>query len=173
MKKCLWIMCGLPGSGKSTFIANNLLPLAGPVSAVISRDKIRFELLKDDDEYFSKEKEVWRKFISDIKLALNDDKLDNVIVDATHLNEASRTKLLRAIGEDTKKAYVNAICLKVNLDECLRRNSLRTGRALVPEFTIINMEKNFTIPTVEEGFDSVTIINNDSTDILMKVREEK
>ena len=46
-------MVGIPGSGKSTWAKarckNN------PHAAYISRDEIRFSLLKDEEEYFAKE----------------------------------------------------------------------------------------------------------------------
>ena len=46
-------MVGAPGAGKSTFIKNNKDKLCGSVN-IVSRDEIRFSLLKDGDEYFSK-----------------------------------------------------------------------------------------------------------------------
>lgn len=54
-------------------------------------------MLNEGNSYFAKEKEVFREFINQIKTALNE--VDNVVVDATHINERSRNKLLDAIGE--------------------------------------------------------------------------
>ena len=52
-------------------------------------------MLKDEDSYFSKEKEVFKEFCKQIDIALQS--YDNVIADATHLNFASRNKTLRNI----------------------------------------------------------------------------
>ena len=53
MKK-LYVMCGGPGSGKSTWIKKNLPTFKG-YTKVVSRDEIRFSLVKEGEEYFSKE----------------------------------------------------------------------------------------------------------------------
>ena len=87
----LFIMCGIPGSGKSTFLNR----ITKPTSLVISRDKIRFGLLKDTDEYFSKEKEVYNEFIKQINAAIADNK--DFYVDQTSLNAAARNKLFNQL----------------------------------------------------------------------------
>lgn len=154
--KCLYVMCGVSGSGKSTFIKNHLFDFVEPEDyvVVVSRDDIRFRLLDTDeamseDKYFSKENKVWKKYIEDIK-----DGLDNgltVVADATHLNLASRSKLLRALGESLKDTHVIFVAIKCPLDFCLKNNDKRFGLSHVPEVTIKNMYKSFTIPTIEEG----------------------
>ena len=62
----LWVMCGVPGTGKSTWIKNNLSKFEGEVE-VISRDEIRFSMVSEGEEYFSKEDEVFKEFINRIK----------------------------------------------------------------------------------------------------------
>ena len=51
MNNTLVLMCGAPGSGKTTIakklMCNNDL--------YISRDEIRYSMISDEDEYFSKE----------------------------------------------------------------------------------------------------------------------
>ena len=49
--KTIWILSGAPGSGKSTWVHKNCLPN----SLIISRDQIRFNMLKDSDDYFKYE----------------------------------------------------------------------------------------------------------------------
>jgi len=50
----VYIMCGCPGSGKTTWLKDHVKP----GSAIISRDAIRFSLLKEGEDYFSHEEEV-------------------------------------------------------------------------------------------------------------------
>lgn len=150
----LWVMCGIPGSGKSTFIATHD-NFFNERKAVISRDNIRFSMIKEGDSYFSKEKEVFAEFIRQIKESLN--KNVDTIVDATHINPPSRGKLLRALGDSLKKTQVNAIVIKVPLDVALERNKLRDGLKVVPDSAIINMDAQYSNPTLEEGFDNIWI----------------
>ena len=58
----LWLLAGIPGSGKSTWIQNHRKFFAED-NAVISRDQIRFALLGENDDYFSKENEVWQQYV--------------------------------------------------------------------------------------------------------------
>ena len=53
MKKSnLYLMCGVAGSGKSTWLKEHESGF-NPSHAIISRDKIRFSYLKDGDDYFA------------------------------------------------------------------------------------------------------------------------
>lgn len=152
MDKKLFLMVGIPGSGKSTFIKKFITELDG-YTAVVSRDEIRFSLLKDGEEYFSRETEVFNKFIDEIKYFLKED-ISNVVVDATHISPASRNKVLRALGT-LSDVEVNAVVLMTPLDVCLERNSHRTGRAYVPPSAIENMYNGFSVPSINEGFDNI------------------
>lgn len=93
--KTLWIMVGIPGSGKTYFAKHNLMQ--GPGWWYVSRDEIRYSLVKENEEYFSKETEVFEQFISKIKAGLDEEGIYNVIADATHLNIKSRQKLINAL----------------------------------------------------------------------------
>lgn len=155
--KNLYLMCGVPGSGKSYWIKNNINQFKG-TTKVVSRDKIRFSLLNDEDEYFSKEKEVWDLFVKEIIEGLKN--YDNVIVDATHLNGPSRIKTLNAVGEYLGNVKISAIVIKAPLYTCIKRNEEREGRAFVPLSVIRRMKYQFSMPTSEEGFNDVIIINN-------------
>lgn len=144
----LILMMGVPGSGKSTY-AKKIL---GDNDIYLSRDIIRYALVKEDEEYFSKENEVLQKFIQSVDKALTRAKR-YVIADATHLNRGSRDKLLRNLENRPNHIYV--IFIDVPLEVALERNKQRTGRALVPESAIINMYKSISIPTKHEKIDAV------------------
>lgn len=134
----LFIMCGLPASGKSTFaqqfIKNNDI-------RYVSRDEIRFSMIKKDEEYFSREKEVFRKFAGTIAQTLIDG--FDVIADATHLNRISRDKLIRAIDHYTTEYTITYIVLETSLETCMERNALRKGRARVPDSVMKSMAENW------------------------------
>ena len=143
--KTLWIMCGAPGSGKTWFAKNKLMK--GCDWDYISRDEVRFSMIKDDEEYFSHETAVFNAFIGKITFALLYGN-DNIIADATHLNWGSRRKFLNAL----KKYYpietldVIPVVIDVKLEDILERNKLRNGRARVPEETIRRMRASMNDP---------------------------
>lgn len=69
-KPKLIVMVGIPGSGKSTF-AQNYIKDANNISTVwISRDEVRYSLISGTDEYFAKEKDVFKIFVKKINSAL-------------------------------------------------------------------------------------------------------
>ena len=146
MKNKFYIMVGCPGSGKSTYAKKNF-----PNALYVSRDEIRFSLVKENEEYFSKENEVFTDFINTINLGLAAG--DDVIADATHLNSKSRMKLLGSVDLDKTKTEVIAIVMQTPLELCIKRNELRKGtRSYVPINVIKNMYKFFKIPTFEECY---------------------
>ena len=145
----LYILCGAPGSGKSYFAENYLLK--DETIYYVSRDKIRYSMIKENDEYFSKETEVFNAFIHDIKNFLDSKTIPckGVVADATHLNWASRRKLLNALGIlNGKYSDIDIIVVYVhpNLDTVLTRNNSRTGRAKVPEDIVKRMYNSQTSP---------------------------
>ena len=157
MIKNLFVLVGVSGSGKST-LAKKIAKELGASAKIISRDEIRFSMVAEDEEYFSKENEVFKEFIHQIKESLNTNQ--NTIVDATHLNCGSRTKLLRAIGADLEGAAVYAVVVLNDLEIILKQNRERKGRAYVPESVIKNMYATFEAPTLEEGFKEIMFYKN-------------
>lgn len=149
MAKNLVVMCGIPGSGKS-YIATEYFCNLFEDPAYISRDYIRFSLVGENEPYFKKENEVFKTFCAKINTYLNVG--CTVIADATHLNPASRRKLLKEIDN---KDEVNVIfCdVKAGITIPLQRNRRREGRKQVPEDVIRNMYNSFDPPVEEEATD--------------------
>lgn len=154
MKKRLFMMVGAPGTGKSTFVLNNLKE--GFVW--ISRDAIRYALLEEGDDYFAKERQVFNEFILKINEAILWDEYSHIIVDATHLNKKSREKVLKRL---TKVDEIRAMVMTTPLEVALIRNARRTGKERVPDDVIKSMYNSFELPTKEEGFDSIAYINEE------------
>ena len=150
MSKTLWIMCGAPGSGKTWFAKNKLCD--GPGWYYVSRDEVRFSLLKDEDDYFSREYEVFDLFISKIVRGFYEEGVYNIVADATHLSWGSRKKLLNAIkfymGFRWKEEEINIIPVVVYSDyeTIVVRNKERDGRARVPEDALRKMYNSMTDP---------------------------
>lgn len=151
MKPILYIMCGPPGCGKSTFANEFLQKLSNyglDKRICVSRDAIRFSLLKDGEDYFAHEDEVFSTFIHAITSQLKDGVC--VIADATHLNMGSRKKLTYAIDQEISDYDIVYIVFDVPLDVCLKRNSLRLGRQCVPDETLKEMYGYFRVPREDE-----------------------
>ena len=167
--KFLFLMCGIPGSGKSTWIDKHINK---DMVKIVSRDAIRFSMVAENEEYFSKEKEVFKKFIDEIIAGLEDETKDMVIADATHLNTASRTKVLNALGGNLKNIKVGVIFFKPNLELALERNENRKDtRAYVPRGVIRRMESQFERPTEIEGFDLIIEVDGVTSNSKIIVEE--
>ena len=140
----LYLMCGVPGCGKSTWINKNKID----TDVVISRDVVRFSLVKENEDYFSKENLVFNTFIDQINEAI-DNHVSTIFVDATHINETSRNKVLDRLHL-SDEVKVIPVFIKEDLETCLHRNSLREGRANVPEKAIIRMYNSLHAPNFNE-----------------------
>ena len=153
----LYLMCGVPASGKSYFAEKHM---DEEKDVYISRDQVRFEMVPDTDEYFSREKEVYEEWTKRIVWALNAG--FNVWADATHLNKRSRAKTFHALtkkGIDFSMIDVTALVMDIPFSVCMERNSKRSGRYQVPESAMRNMVNSFHKPDEDEKWiDTVYII---------------
>lgn len=153
-KGILYISCGVPGSGKTTFLKK----YAKKDESIISRDEIRFALLKEGEDYFSHEKDVFKHFVNIIAEHINSGL--NVYADATHLNQASRYKLLYALkNTGCHPSDIQIIFFDIPLDVCLERNEKRKNtKAYVPRSVIRKMFYQLEYPV---DFSTIWIVDKD------------
>lgn len=144
MKPTLYILCGAPGCGKSTFAKR----FTSDSVKWVSRDEIRFQFIKSDEDYFSHEREVFRHYSKLIADALTEGK--HVLADATQLNAASRKKLTTAIDLNFTEYNIVYVIFTASAEICIEHNKNRKGRALVPEDIIHRMRASLTMPNNED-----------------------
>ena len=89
-QKTVFLICGIPASGKSTWARAHMTP----TTEWISRDKVRFSIVREDEEYFSHEDEVFDTFIAYINQTLENPEVDTIFIDATHISKGARRKVL-------------------------------------------------------------------------------
>lgn len=142
-RKKVYLTCGISGSGKSTWVKQQIKENGGIWH---SRDEVRFSMLEDGEDYFSKETAVFNKWVNDIRKSLADETIENIYIDATHISENSRNKVLNRL--DLTGVDIIPVVFNIPLKVCLQRNKMRTGRAKVPNTAIKNMYNTFSVNSV-------------------------
>lgn len=161
----LFVLCGLPGCGKTSWTRNKMKENTGstdPKWEYVSRDEVRFSMVKEEDDYFSKEKQVFNEFVRQLVAKLDDTYVTNVIADATHLTEVSRSKLIDSINRvrGNKPLHITMVYFDVPVEVCRFRNEKRTGRARVPESAINRMAATFEFPKCRKNLVRIEIVRD-------------
>lgn len=159
-QKRLFLLSGPAGCGKSTWIEYRLWQGGG---AWISRDNIRFGMLKEGEDYFAHEDEVFDTFIHLIQNEIDIESATDIYVDATHLNKAARDKVLNRLNLDSLDE-VNCVFFDIPSEVAIERNENRTGLAHVPRSVIRRMALSHTMPEAEENFTHIIIIDKEGNE---------
>lgn len=141
-------MCGLPASTKSTYA----LELSSQYDAIIlSSDVIREELFNDVN-FQGDNTKVFEVLHKRANQYLSEDK--NVILDATNINRKRRIHLIK---NEIKADEYHVYYMNTRIGHCLYNDGNRNRR--VGYEVIDKMYKNLHIPTIREGWDSVTFVD--------------
>lgn len=136
----VYIMSGLPGSGK-THYCNKY----GKNDIILHRDEFRASLRKElnINKYFPvssrEEQKLWAKEIENtIPKAKELGK--SIWIDQTTLTEKSLRRIINLFDEDWE---IIIVMMVTEIKECLMRNKTRSGYEFVPEKVISDMENNY------------------------------
>jgi len=143
------LLCGVPTSGKSTWVKNH------PGYTIISSDNIIENHAKVTGSSYN---EVFEDYIGSaieimleqLKYAVNHNQ--NIIVDQTHLTPKSRKRKLRLIPNHYEKICVY---FEIPKDEMFRRNKNADRTKTVPRRVLIQMHDSYIRPTEKEEFSGV------------------
>ena len=139
------VLVGLPGSGKSTWLARN-------AGCGLSSDAIR-KLLADDETDQSIHERVFQTLRYLLRQRLEIGR-EATYIDATNLTPEERRPYIE-IG----KAYgcdVEAVFFDVPLEICRERNARR--HRVVPEEALAKMAAKLAPPRAEEGFARIAVV---------------
>ena len=150
--KTVYVMSGVPGSGKDALARASAYELiqTGNRVAIIDKENIEKLYSKHHDKY--DEKEVKQQFYGKIKSLLDKD-WDVIFIEDLNLTKESRKELLKNI---TKNWKVVCISLTTPLENCLRNNETRKNSDDYKIPSIIEMlYKQKTKPSYDEGWDGI------------------
>ncbi len=152
----LIILCGIPGSGKSTYAKDYILTNDNTIH--LSSDGIRLELWGDESiqgnpaEVFT----LMQKRAVDV---LNDGK--NVVYDATNITRKDRSSIIAICP---KFAKIECHIIWAPIETCIERDAERDRT--VGQNVIDRMLKRFQAPYYDEGIDEIKIIKPSRFDVM-------
>ena len=153
MSECI-MLCGIPTSGKSTYVEKLKKIPYWENAVVLSTDSY---IEKQAQRLGRTYNEIFDDVIDDatreLELEFNEAKNDgrDIIWDQTNLTVKTRRKKLSKLPSWYHRG---AVYFEITLEEALKRNETREGK-FIPESIIKRMYHQFEIPTMTEGFDYV------------------
>lgn len=163
----LIMMCGIPCSGKSTYIRNGTDGTnAFDEYVILSTDNYIEEYAKANNKTYNEVfdeviDEATTRMYQDLELAIQRGK--SIIWDQTNVSRKSRIKKLKKIPDTYTKTVV---VLPITIEEAIVRNSQRANK-FIPRSVLSRMYHQFEMPTEDEGFDA--IMTHDGSHLKLQV----
>lgn len=154
----MYMLVGLPGSGKSTYRDRMELKF---VSSDHYIEQWAIEQGKTYQEIFKESVDAATKLVEADVIKFNEDGI-SWIWDQTNLNPVVRARKLAQVSPTTKKV---AIYFDVPVQVALDRNASR--ERVIPLMVFRSMHRTLKQPTLKEGFDEVWVVDQNGT--LMEV----
>ncbi len=148
------MLCGIPTSGKSTYVEKLKTLDYWKDAVVLSTDNYIEKYAERVGQTYN---EVFDDVIPDAtrELELNfimaKDKGKDIIWDQTNLSIKTRKRKLSKLPSMYRRC---AVYFEVSYEDAIQRNKTREGK-FIPESILHRMWHQFEIPTLEEGFDYV------------------
>lgn len=151
----LYMLVGLPGSGKSTLCEKRVQDFGGKI---VSSDAIRAELYGDAQIQGNPDEVFWKMRTKAVEW-LN--KGNDVYYDATNMTRKDRSEMLKICPAECIKT---CIVVWEPIEVCIARAGAREERPVGTD-VIDRMVRRFQFPYYDEGFDIITIKRCDGFDI--------
>jgi len=156
----IYVMCGLLGSGKSTWARNEVMGNDNTIA--VSRDSLR-EMIKCGHYEFNPNTEPLIKAFRNANMEIGTKFGFDIVIDECHLTRKHRAEVIKEIrswGSPQNNIQTKIVC--IHCTESIRNVDLRmqTPRDLPRdewEEVYQNMKSIFEPPTLEEGFDDLLI----------------
>ncbi len=152
MDNTLYIMVGLPGSGKSTYAKEFI---KDQQVEYLSSDSLRAVFGKNESD-----QSVTPKVFGHIKTKVDEYLRDNknVLVDATSVNRKERSDYINTAKKYNSKVVV--VVFKMDRNGLIARNKKRgdEGGRVVPDWVIDKMLNKFEEPDFNEGIDVIIYV---------------
>lgn len=162
MKQTVYILSGVSGSGKSTYIKNHNL-------CSVSTDELVEEYARENNfNYTQAFDEIQNKKLFG---TLNSIFYDNIVdlvnsgkdfaIDRTSLNSWTRKSLVDLVKSNSTDVKVKVVYFDIPKDVIIKRladREAKTGKG-IPKDVIEKQFENFEKPKLDEGFDNVEVIN--------------
>ena len=153
MPECVFL-CGIPCSGKSTYVEKLKKIPYWENAVVLSTDNYIEKVAQEHNTTYN---EIFEDCISEatrqLELAFIEakDRGENLIWDQTNLTVKTRKKKLSKLPSFYARGV---IYFEISLEEALERNKNREGK-FIPESILKRMYHQLEVPTLEEDFDYV------------------
>ena len=157
--KTAYILVGVPGSGKSTWVENMIRSNCMEHCAIISTDYHVEQYARSVGKTYSDVFEEYmptavKLMVEDVEAARNYD--FNIIWDQTSTTVASRAKKFRILPD---YRHIAVVFKTPSAGELQRRLLNRPGKH-IPDHVLKSMIDGFVFPTKQEGYDQIWTVEN-------------